>query len=236
VISTAVIGVLLSPLELIRTRLIVQHNDRKRYYGPFHAFYRILKDESTNVTSIASLYNMRILLPSLLVYTISPLINVMTSQYIEQELGLDQDFTPLLYQTAKIAALGLESLIITPFEFARKRMFVQDINAFKTNLQSNDIEQSALVDTVTFETCIETSPVVYTGIANCIVSVVQEEGGKEQKISENEEWENVYGNVLPKVRKSPYGQGVFSLYRGFWTRYASSVIKYISNDNPELVF
>lgn len=157
-------------------------------------------------------------------------------QYIEHELGLDAHFNPILYRFAKIASLGVEALIITPFELARKRMFVQRVDAFKRNIHVNTdggVESDSKLQTL--ETCVQISPAPYTSLLHCIGSVISEEGGIVSQTSKaTKEWEEVYGtSVLPVPKASFFGgmgRGVSSVYRGFWTRFAANVVEYCVHD------
>jgi hypothetical protein len=44
--SHVVCGTLLYPLEIVRTRLIVQSSSNKKYYGMFHCFYHLLQEKA----------------------------------------------------------------------------------------------------------------------------------------------------------------------------------------------
>jgi hypothetical protein len=158
------------------------------------------------------------------VYTVSPLVKVFAMQYIVEELGLDPDFTPWVYKLARLFVIALEAAVVTPLEFARKRMFAQRIDSFRRQARKVEAEDEK-IDSGNFDTCVETSPGAYTGMLNVIASVVSEEGGKaKQKIGK--EWESVYGDVVQPRKQSTWGVGIMSVYRGYWTRVAAGVVEF----------
>ncbi|KAJ3315343.1 hypothetical protein HDV04_003736 [Boothiomyces sp. JEL0838] len=223
-------GTLLSPLELARTRIIVQSNNhkRKKYYGPFHALFLIAQEErqSPHSSILSTFYSVKQLIPTALVYTISPLIRYGSVCFIEQELGLDTTFSPVFYKLAQICCLGVESLVMAPIELARKRLQAQRLDATTATTQQS------------LDSCIETCDRPYTGILDVLISVVKEEGprkkGKSKNISQ-QDWQSVYGNVEQEKESNwktlvGYGQGLTSLYRGFWPRYFSSLILFVSEE------
>ncbi|KAJ3274209.1 hypothetical protein HDV01_003282 [Terramyces sp. JEL0728] len=228
VCSHIITGSLLSPLELVRTRIIVQSNShkRKKYYGPFHALFLIAQEERPypNSSILSTLYTAKSLIPTALVYTISPLIRYGSVCFIEQELGLDTTFSPVLYKLAQACCLGVESLVMAPIELARKRLQAQRIDA-QTSQQGLD-------------SCIETSDKPYTGILDVLISVVKEEGPRKPQKNKNisqQDWQSVYGNVEQEKEGTwktlvGLGQGLTSLYRGFWPRYFSSLILFVSEE------
>ncbi|KAI8910123.1 mitochondrial carrier domain-containing protein [Gorgonomyces haynaldii] len=227
VISHTIAGSLLSPLELVRTRLVVQSTGKdRRYYGPFHCFMAIAQDEKPFASAgfLSTFYNPRILTPSLLMYSLTPLLRRCTIHVLEEELGLDHHFTPALYHLGMMVGIGFESLVLTPLDLVRKRLFVQRIDAFsRQTIQEKKPH-------VAFPTAIETSPAPYTGVLNAVWAIMSEEGGKTAKKTkiQTQEWENVYGGGSQK--KAQFGQGFFSLFRGFWPRYCQSLVEYLSKE------
>ncbi|KAI8902831.1 mitochondrial carrier domain-containing protein [Globomyces pollinis-pini] len=242
VLSHAITGTVLSPLELVRTRLIVQSSghQRKKYFGPFHALWVISQEERPEPHSgiLATFYSARLLIPSLLIHSISPLIRYGSICFIEQELGLDTTFTPVLYKVCQLLCLGVEALMMAPVELARKRLFVQRLDGFG---------QGKLKPATPNDSCIETYDEPYTGLIDCLNSVVKHEGGKgaiqkPQQLNNisTAEWQSVYGGgTSPSPSGANKGMwngmvglgiGISSMYRGFWPRYASMLITFISEE------
>jgi hypothetical protein len=218
------------PLEMAKTRLIVQSNNQKRkmLYGPFHALYQIAKE---NHGVFNSFWFNKHLLPTMFTYGLGAGIRYASVFYIENELGLDSTFSPVLYKLAQLAFLGLEVFLLTPLELARKRLFVQRFN------YSGDV-----ADAVTIDARVETQEIAYSGVINCLYNVVKNEGGADVDIEatqliSKDDWRSVYGNAQDEKPKNGifhsfrgFAKGVGSMYRGFWPRYVSRAIIFIADD------
>ena len=169
VASNSIVGLCLSPLELVRTRLIIQSGSvhRKKYSGAFHALYLIYKEERPSSSSgiLGTFYHPRILLPSLLIYVISPLIRYLSTNYIENELGFDSTFTPIMYNLCQLGFLAVEAFVTAPLELARSRIFAQRIDG---RVSTND-------------NCIETAHQSYMTPFDCLQHVVIQEGGRRKR-------------------------------------------------------
>ncbi|TPX56424.1 hypothetical protein SpCBS45565_g08415 [Spizellomyces sp. 'palustris'] len=243
VLSHVAVGGLLSPLELVRTRLIVQpsQSHRKKYYGPLHALHAVATEEGRG---FSSLYSARHLVPSIIVHGLSPVLRIISKTIITDELGLDPTFTPVLHHLATLAFMAIEVGIITPIDMARKRIQLQRLSPSPARSGPADAPQAC-------ETSVEVSPKYYSGIWNCIRSIVAEEGGKSKRRRRRRrhqstglasEWHQVHDHEaeyglydIPSHRRSNTGfvasvgrfaSGVRTLYRGFWARYASRVVVY----------
>lgn len=245
IVSHALTGAVLSPLELVRTRLIAQstQSHKRRYFGPLHALYAIANEErpSNASTAISTLYSVQLLLPSILIHSIGPSLRFVLNRFIQDELGLDATFNPLLFRLATLGVLAIQSLVQTPLEMARKRLQLQRIDALRKPVDSTDGYRQK-----PFETCVETQPEAYTGITHCIWSIMQREGGvksrKRRTFTGNEtinsDWSDIYGGGNEASRSSNtfvgrvggVCKGISTLYRGFWANYCSSIILYVSND------
>ncbi|KAJ1327191.1 hypothetical protein BSLG_010533 [Batrachochytrium salamandrivorans] len=246
IISHAVTGAVLCPLETIRTRLIVQatSSSRRRYFGPAHVLYSMASEErpTTFSSALSTIYTSRVLLPSILVHAAGAFVRFFSSRIIQEELGLDPAFSPMLFRFATLGFLAVEAAVVAPLEMVRKRLQVQRIDAFRAS--PNPAANSNSSKAQTFESVVETSAVPYTGMFNCIGSIIAEEGGKRPisrttKKTSNlsaADWQDVYGGGIEKPATGVWSsvtnlsRGIATLYRGFWARYASTVILYISNE------
>ncbi|KAJ3223620.1 hypothetical protein HK099_000912 [Clydaea vesicula] len=241
IISHMIVGGLLSPLELVKTRIIVESSlsTRKTYYNCIHAISSIPSEENS---FFFVLFSPRLLIPALVVNAINPLVTYFSNNLFEAELDITSTYTPFLYKIASIIAIGIKVAITTPIDMARKRLMIQKIN--KTN---NQIENTLLIK----ETCVQVSPVYYNGIFDCIKKVIFEEGRiKKRKrnlkniqkettfvytnfsthSSPNEGASNDTANTIRAERRRGFRQywaGVKSLYRGFWSRYIIEVLRYL---------
>ncbi|KAH9253281.1 hypothetical protein BASA81_008792 [Batrachochytrium salamandrivorans] len=236
----------LVPLETIRTRLIVQatSSSRRRYFGPAHVLYSMASEErpTTFSSALSTIYTSRVLLPSILVHAAGAFVRFFSSRIIQEELGLDPAFSPMLFRFATLGFLAVEAAVVAPLEMVRKRLQVQRIDAFRAS--PNPAANSNSSKAQTFESVVETSAVPYTGMFNCIGSIIAEEGGKRPisrttKKTSNlsaADWQDVYGGGIEKPATGVWSsvtnlsRGIATLYRGFWARYASTVILYISNE------
>ncbi|KAJ3200462.1 hypothetical protein HK099_002680 [Clydaea vesicula] len=247
ILSHVILGGLLSPLELVKTRVIVESSlsTRKTYYNSIHALTSIPLEEKS---SFLVMYSPRLLLPSIFIHALSPMISYFTTYLIEVELDLNPTYTPLYFKIASVLAIGLKVLITTPFEMARKRLMIQRIH--KTENESQNTNPLK-------ETCVQVSPIYYTGIFNCIKKIVLEEGKlKKRKRNLNNIQSdtnfNIYKNFSTvnlvshpttvtdsgfsdngsnfssekKKNFKQYWAGFKSLYRGFWSRYTIEVLRY----------
>ncbi|KAL2918533.1 hypothetical protein HK105_201934 [Polyrhizophydium stewartii] len=247
ILSHAITGAVLSPLELVRSRLIVQasSSSRRRYFGPIHALYSIANEErpSPSSSAFSTLYTPRVLIPSILVHSVGPFVRFFSARIIQDELGLDAAFTPVLYRLATLGFLAIEAAIVTPIEMARKRLQVQRLDAFRQS--PNHAASPHATRTQAFDSVVETSATPYTGMLNCIGCIVAEEGGRRpvkrrQHMGGNlssAEWQDVYGGgggekpatgVVESLGR--LAKGISTLYRGFWARYAATVILYASSE------
>ncbi|KAJ3005062.1 hypothetical protein HKX48_000885 [Thoreauomyces humboldtii] len=250
--SHVIVGGLLSPLELVRTRLIVQPSSSslKKYYGPFHALHAVTTEEPTG---FASLYSLRHLIPSLIISGLSPFLRLVSRMVIAERLGLDPTFTPALHHLATLALMAVEVGIVSPFEMARKRIQVQ-----RMTLGTTDATRGPQA----FSTSVQVSPRYYSGIMDCIASIVTGEGGRNRTrrpslppvpspsassshLTFANEWHQIhdadadYRMYEASARRARGGRstglvasvgrfasGVRTLYRGFWARYATRVVVY----------
>ncbi|KAJ1560300.1 hypothetical protein HK096_009270, partial [Nowakowskiella sp. JEL0078] len=229
-ISHLIVGGLLCPLELVKTRIIVQQ--AKKYHS-IAGLPTILAEET-------SLYPMRYLIPSIIIHVVSPLLKSLSMYTITNELGISEQFSPLLFQSMMCGFMLMETLVITPLELAR------------TRIQCLPLKQG----TGGFESSIVLGEKYYNNIVDVMVSVISEEGlGGETKEKKNKanvsqgdrEWtkveidpwfENVRNQKKAQDEKkltaaSGFWVGVRSLYRGFWARYTQRLILYFLKELTE---
>ncbi|KAI9205678.1 mitochondrial carrier domain-containing protein [Polychytrium aggregatum] len=238
-LSHVVVGGLLSPLELIRTRLIVQSTTpRRSYFGPVDAVWTI-KEEGG---SIGSLYAARLVLPSILIRTASPLLRLVSAHLITEELHLDPGFNPLLYRLAVLGFMAIEVALLTPIEIARKRLQVQRLSYASQSVRSlaeGEVPQA-------FDTCVEVASAPYAGILSAIWSIVNEEGGKQRRrpkknarrgiVDDGNDDDDELEKILSTKKRGGNSSiqklwlGLKTLYRGYWARYAANVVVYIFED------
>lgn len=126
VASHLITHLFLSPLELIRTRLIIQPSSLATSQTSLSMAKSIVKEEG----GISSLYlHPHLLIPSILEHTIRPLLTLSIPLFIERQLNISPDVSPITYSLLDLS-FGLASLlVILPIETIRKRLQIQDRTA-----------------------------------------------------------------------------------------------------------
>ncbi|KAJ3239003.1 hypothetical protein HDU78_003103 [Chytriomyces hyalinus] len=124
-LSHVLISTLLSPLELIRTRLIAQSASERRYYGPFHAAAAIAATEGPH--QFGALYSPQHVYATVICKAVSSLLQSLSRSIIKYDLGLSSEYNPILYTSAVLVFLAGEVFVSTPLELARKRLQVQTL-------------------------------------------------------------------------------------------------------------
>lgn len=156
--SHAIVGALLSPLELVRTRLVVQSSSplHRKYKGPLHCLRTIYAEEG----GLAGLYPH--LGTTLLYHSISPLLQNVTPLIIDRVLGISPNDSPFTYSLAELAFNMLEVIITLPLDTVRKRLQCQI--------------RSRVPSSKRFATVVPVRPVPYTGLSDAVYSIIKEEG------------------------------------------------------------
>ncbi|WRT68851.1 uncharacterized protein IL334_005832 [Kwoniella shivajii] len=176
---------LLSPLELIRTRLIVMPTSHHSTPTSVTLFKKMIEEEG----GFSTLYfNQILLFPSILEHSIRPLLTLSIPLLVERQFGISPDISPVLYSLADLS-LGLGSLIILlPIETVRKRL----------QLQSRSAGGGKKLKSV-----VKLREKDYVGIVEAIWRILNEETGvrRKRKMTERDE--------------GGWFSGVRQLYRGF---------------------
>ncbi|CAD6920548.1 unnamed protein product [Tilletia laevis] len=117
-------GLLLSPLDTVRTRLVAQSGLRhhRTYTSTWHAFSKMLNEEGGWRTAY---FHPNVLIPTVLDYSLRPLLSMGTPLVIERWWGIDATNSPALYAAAELT-LGTASLLVSlPIETVRRRLQLQ---------------------------------------------------------------------------------------------------------------
>lgn len=202
--SHALVGLLLSPLELVRTRMIVQTGDvtHRRYPSTLHALFTLVTTEHEH--SFVSLYLQNPLLgPTLLVHTLRPLLHHAAPLLIERVLSVSRSEAPALYALSIFAVNTLGAVVLMPVETVRKRLQVQTRGGARE-----------------LATCVAVGR-GYTGFGDCLRRVVMEEGGRRSMRTSGGKHGPGSSSRGGRSRSSSWGGdgwGVQGLYRGFGTQ------------------
>ncbi|KAG9323924.1 hypothetical protein KVV02_004341 [Mortierella alpina] len=157
--SHLVVGFILSPLELVRTRLVVQTADPKqrKYSGLLNCLSTIISEEG-----FLALWGGVNFVPTILYHTLTPLFTNSIPLIIDRVFGVSAMDSPMLYALAELGLDTLDLLIRLPLETVRKRL---------------QIQIQAKIPGKRYETVVETRTRPYAGVVDCVKKIIQEEGG-----------------------------------------------------------
>ena len=176
---------LLSPLELIRTRLIVMPASHANTPSTTSMARSILSEEG----GLTSLYlHPNILFPAVLEHSIRPLLVLSIPLVLERQFGISPELSPITYSICDLS-LGVASLLILlPIETVRKRLQLQSRATGGGGKRINSV--------------VKLRERGYVGIVEALWRIVTEETGVKRKrhMSEKDE-----GGVFSGIRQ---------LYRG----------------------
>jgi fusion and transport protein UGO1 len=175
---------LLSPMEVIRTRLIVMPLSHASTPSSVGLFRQMIEEEG----GFSNLYlNAGLLIPTVLEHTIRPLLTLSIPLLLERQLGISPELSPITYSMCDLG-LGLASLVVLlPIETVRKRLQLQQRGAARGKKM---------------KTIVKVREREYVGVVEAIWRIVTEETGVRRKrhMSERDE-----GGMFAGIRQ---------LYRG----------------------
>ncbi|KAF8624816.1 hypothetical protein AX15_005703 [Amanita polypyramis BW_CC] len=214
VASHLLTGFLLSPLDLVRTRLMVQsYNKRYRTYsGPLDTLSKILRDEG----GFKGIYlHPHLLIPTLIDNTLRPLASLALPGILASLVGanINEEANPIAWGLAELGGSCLGLLITLPFETVRRRLQVQVRGTARP-----------------IKGCIELRPTPYNGIVDALWHILIEErsdlpiGPKRQGHKDGEEPSDQVEDEYESWLKNT---GIGQLYRGFGMRLGASVIVFL---------
>ncbi|KAK9723055.1 hypothetical protein K7432_002164 [Basidiobolus ranarum] len=221
VTSHVVTGVVLSPLEVIRTRLIIQSSSpqHKKYRGFFHALRTIIQEEG--LTTFYWSYN---LFPTILYHTLTPLIGNTIPLVIDRFFNLSPADSPILYSFAELGLRTLQLIVTMPVDTIRKRLQCQ--------IQRHPTKR--------LETIVDTRAKPYYGFVDCAYRIISEEGGSQNRRSRKAKMErsqklrnspdhieNIHSKAINKTWWQRWG--VRGLYRGCSMRFTGYLVVFASN-------
>jgi fusion and transport protein UGO1 len=208
VASHLLTGLILSPLDLVRTRLIVQSflPKYRTYAGPLDALSQILREEG----GLKGVYlHPHLLIPTILDTGLRPLVALTLPPYIATSiLGLhgNIDSSPFSWAFAELVGTCAGLIIVMPFETIRRRLQVQARGIAKP-----------------IKSCVESRPLPYNGVVDAFWHIITEERsnlpdrwkgkGKEKDFVVKESWWR--------------SMGIEQLYRGFGMRLGASSLVFL---------
>ncbi|RUS14225.1 hypothetical protein BC938DRAFT_477483, partial [Jimgerdemannia flammicorona] len=246
VTSHLVVGVLLSPLELIRTRWVVvilsfglctdgvrllmmmslcpSHSISIRLIvqttSPLHKKYsgpiHALRTIFAEEGGIQGLYLSHNLIPTILYHSLLPLLSNTAPLIIDRVFHVSASDSPFFYGLAELALNTLELVVSLPLETIRKRLQLQ--------IRSRNPGKR-------LETVVATRPIPYAGAGDAVIKIMKEEGGKRPKKgaarrSRKEKEEETPGER--RKRKGVLGGwGLRGLYNGFGMQFSANVMLFL---------
>ncbi|KAL1920234.1 uncharacterized protein VTP21DRAFT_1380 [Calcarisporiella thermophila] len=229
VASHFVVGVLLSPLELVKTRMIIQTSisPHKKYRNTIHCLRTVIAEEG-----LAHLYLGPHLVPNVLYHILIPLLGKLFPLIIDRWLHTTAADAPVLYGLAELLLNTMSLLITLPLDTVRKRLHCQP-----------HPYSSALLEEKSFKSMVQLSPRRYAGLLDCLGSIIAEEGEqrvrtvKSTRRNLNEEFEGeehtrikMREEELRRRRRKGWfsGWGVGGLYKGFSLHCATNLMLFFS--------
>ncbi|KAH7883880.1 mitochondrial carrier domain-containing protein [Phlebopus sp. FC_14] len=225
VASHVITGFLLSPLDLVRTRLVAQTSmpRYKSYTGPIHALSDILAREG----GLKGVYfHPHLFIPTILDTGIRSFMHTVMPALIAPRLGLGPhvaaDTHPVGWAFAEVLGGCVGLLLTLPVETIRRRLQVQSRGTAKP-----------------LRTCVETRPVPYNGVVDVFWHILTEErsdlpirrrtkrrtetgerGEVEVEEVETDEGKAIGGSWLRST-------GIGQFYRGLGLRLAAGAIVFL---------
>ena len=163
--SHVLTSAILSPLDLVRTRLICQSSQPRyrKYSGPFDALRKV-RDEEGGILN--GLYvHPTIILPALLDGLVKSTVTIGLPLFIERGLHINQDTNGILYGLAELGLSTLALAFTLPVETVRRRL----------QLQSRATVVGHIEGVKTYRPSVETRPKPYYGIVEAVYRILTEE-------------------------------------------------------------
>ncbi|PNS21112.1 Mitochondrial fusion and transport protein ugo1 [Sphaceloma murrayae] len=209
VAAAAIAGVLLAPLDLVRTRLIITPTS--------------LPPRATlqNLRSLPSLFVSPSLLPITLLHSIlPPLLTTSTPLFLRSQLHIDPVTTPTLYSLSSFLSSTAELFLKLPLETVLRRAQVSTLRtqhtasyhrAVKTSTNGSARASSTATRYGLLDPELRTivSPGPYKGVFGTVYGIVFEEGVRRSGVS------SVMSTPVRKTGKEKKGQGISGLWRGW---------------------
>lgn len=216
--SQLVTGFILSPLDLIRTRLMVQSSvpRYRSYSGPIDAFKQILENEG----GLWGIYfHPHLFLPTVIDCALRSSVPFVVPTLVTSYFSISAEQNPLLWTCAELLGTCAGLLITLPFETVRRRLQVQTRGTAKP-----------------LKACVELRPAPYNGMVDAFWHIITEERSdiplkhkrhrrksvntKAKATGEEDPQSHDKGESESWLRNTGIGQ----LYRGLGMRLGASIV------------
>ncbi|GAA5911373.1 hypothetical protein JCM6882_002359 [Rhodosporidiobolus microsporus] len=226
-ISHTLTTIAVSPLDLVRTRLIVQsaQPQHRKYKNPVSAVTTIVEEEGGLWNTY---FHPNLFFPALLEGILRPLIHLSTPLLITRYLHLEPSSSPLTFGLAELLLSTAGLLITIPIETVRKRLQIQSRAEFVRAGRAGGVGRP-------WRTCVETRPVPYAGIVEAVYRILTEETGKIPRRRRGRRRSSAAANVaLAEDDKEDLATaglgasgGLRQLYRGFGMGVGANVVVFL---------
>lgn len=222
VASHLITGFILSPLDLVRTRLIVQsfNPQHRTYTGPIHALRKIAREEG----GVWGLYlHPHLLIPTILDNTIRPLISLGLPPLLAGRLFpgmlVSIESSPVAWGMVEFTSSCIGLLATLPFETVRRRLQVQVRGRGQA-----------------LKTCVEKRPIAYNGVVDALWHILTEERSDlpvERVVGRQKKEKGKEGSVVKEEEKGSEHVSVWrrtglgQLYRGLGVRLGAGLIVFV---------
>lgn len=233
-LSHVVTGFLISPLDLVRTRLVAQSlvpsSNRgwwggRKYVWPWDTLKTVRKEEG----GWRGVYlHPNLLIPTLLDLTFRPLIALATPLVIDQYLRTEPGAAPVRYALAELFVSTLGLLVTLPVETVRRRLQAQ--TRLQPTHHRGGQHAPGLGPYLRLRTCVLTRPEPYAGVWDTIRQIVREEstptpqplGSKTKALAPGKDGDD----VLAQAGYSSLG-GLRNLYCGFSMGFGTNLLVFL---------
>lgn len=222
VLSHVVTSYLLSPLDLVRTRLVAQSAQarHKKYSGPIDALQQITEEEG----GLRNIYfHSAIWVPAIMDSAFRSFFHMGIPLFIERKLRITPDSNSIIYGLAEFTFSTFSLLFTLPIETVRRRLQVQTRSQVTGHVAGKK----------TFKTCVETRPTPYYGVVEAVYRILTEETGKLHEY--NVEQKPRRPSMSRRTSTASNANGASGSRRGSYraeaTAGASSATTHLSPDN-----
>ena len=221
IVSHLLTGFILSPLDLIRTRLIVQSFTARyrTYTGPIDAFRQILRDEG----GLRGMYfHPHLLIPTLLDNALRPIVSLALPGMLTAYLGwghITEDTHPIGWGMAELGGSCIGLLVTLPIETIRRRLQAQVRGSAKP-----------------VKSAVELRPAPYNGVVDAFWHILTEERSdlpilrsprRRRMSSKGKEKEEVKPEPVDQYQSWWRNTGLGQLYRGLGMRLGASAVVFV---------
>ncbi|KAF8905449.1 mitochondrial carrier domain-containing protein [Gymnopilus junonius] len=217
VASHLLTGLILSPLDLIRTRLIIQSclPRHRKYSGPLDAFRQIVRDEG----GLRGMYlHPHLLIPTILDNALRPIVSLALPGMMTTYFGwghITEDTHPVAWSMAELGSSCLGLLVTLPIETIRRRLQAQMRGSAEA-----------------MKGCVELRPAPYNGVVDAFWHILTEERSdlpirrrpRRRRMSKKGKEKEEQGEEQDEYESWWRHTGLGQLYRGLGMRLGASAI------------